>query len=387
MKINAQGVRRKSFRLYLSLHFLLVITLLYELLFDMAKFLSELVLSALTIVFAFYGCFHFISEIFVHFLPLGILLTAVLVLATYSLRTPPPAEEAVESIVGKDSLSSELEEGFVVKTIAHRGAGLDAPENTLAAFDLCHTAGCDFIEFDVTLTSDDIPIVFHDATLERMADSNLVIANTTFEVLKSIDLSTKHPLRERFGVTNIPTLYQTVTKLLANGQKMIIDIKDNNRKMVPIILDLYVKFPNLYSNAIVSSFFPNILYLVRRGDPQIVCSMAYRPHIFSNEYFKYPEGKGPERATQFWKKYFFTLCDSLHLWALPRFTYFIVGISIILLHKDYLSAKSVLDWRSKGVRVMAWTVNSPIEKQHTARNLKITYLTDTLTGEASTHNC
>ncbi|ERL90809.1 hypothetical protein D910_08155, partial [Dendroctonus ponderosae] len=121
---------------------------------------------------------------------------------------------------------------------------------------------------------------------------------------------------------------------------------------------------------------------VRRGDPQIVCSMAYRPHIFSNEYFKYPEGKGPERATQFWKKYFFTLCDSLHLWALPRFTYFIVGISIILLHKDYLSAKSVLDWRSKGVRVMAWTVNSPIEKQHTARNLKITYLTDTLTGEA-----
>ncbi|ERL90807.1 hypothetical protein D910_08153 [Dendroctonus ponderosae] len=76
------------------------------------------------------------DEIFVHFLPLGILLTAVLVLATYSLRTPPPAEEAVQSIVGKDSLSSELEEGFVVKTIAHRGAGLDAPENTLAAFDL-----------------------------------------------------------------------------------------------------------------------------------------------------------------------------------------------------------------------------------------------------------
>lgn len=38
-------------------------------------------------------------------------------------------------------------------------------------------------------------------------------------------------LRERFGATNIPTLDQTVAKLLANGQKMIIDIKDNNRKV------------------------------------------------------------------------------------------------------------------------------------------------------------
>lgn len=46
----------------------------------------------------------------------------------------------------------------------------------------------------------------------------------------------------------------------------------------------------------------------------------------------------------------------------------------------------ILDWRKKGVRVMAWTVNTPVEKQYCARTLKITYLTDTLTGEMTTHS-
>lgn len=48
--------------------------------------------------------------------------------------------------------------------------------------------------------------------------------------------------------------------------------------------------------------------------------------------------------------------------------------------------EAVLKWRNKGVRVLPWTVNSPIEKQHIARNLKITYLTDTLIGENTVHS-
>lgn len=59
----------------------------------------------------------------------------------------------------------------------------------------CNTGGCNFIEFDVTLTSDGVPVVFHDSTLDRMADSNLVVNKTTYEALKEIDISVKHPLR------------------------------------------------------------------------------------------------------------------------------------------------------------------------------------------------
>ncbi|XP_066247349.1 glycerophosphodiester phosphodiesterase 1 [Euwallacea similis] len=352
----------------------------------MLKPILKLIPGSLTIVFAFYGCFHIVAEIFTSFIPLGFLITALIVFGIYALKVPQPPEDALEAIVGKDLISNENPESYIVKTIAHRGAGLDAPENSLVAFDMCHTGGCDFVEFDVTLTSDGIPVVFHDSTLERMADSNVIVSKTSYEVLKNMDISVKHPLRERFGFTNIPTLDQTVIKLLANGQRMIIDVKDNNAKMVAIILDLYTRYPNLYSNAIVSSFFPNIIYFIRKSDSKIVCSLAFRPHIFANEYFKYPEGKGPRRSTQFWKHYLLKIFDFLHSWALPKFTYYLLGISVILLHKDCLSPEVIIQWRAKGVRVISWTVNSPIEKQHSVRNLKITYLTDTLTGEVSTHS-
>lgn len=48
-------------------------------------------------------------------------------------------------------------------------------------------------------------------------------------------------------------------------------------------------------------------------------------------------------------------------------------------------SKTILDWRAKGIRVVAWTVNHPLEKQYCSRVLKITYLTDTLIGEATAH--
>ena len=50
--------------------------------------------------------------------------------------------------------------------IAHRGACGYLPEHTLPAVELAHTFGADYIEQDVVLTSDDVPIVLHDVTLE-----------------------------------------------------------------------------------------------------------------------------------------------------------------------------------------------------------------------------
>ena len=50
--------------------------------------------------------------------------------------------------------------------IAHRGACGYLPEHTLPAVELAHTLGADYIEQDVVLTSDGIPIVLHDVTLE-----------------------------------------------------------------------------------------------------------------------------------------------------------------------------------------------------------------------------
>src|SRR3989344_5760406 len=51
--------------------------------------------------------------------------------------------------------------------IAHRGAGKLAPENTLTAFRLGAQHGYRMFECDAKLSADGVPILMHDATLDR----------------------------------------------------------------------------------------------------------------------------------------------------------------------------------------------------------------------------
>lgn len=333
-----------------------------------------------------YGSIYIFSQLFTSLLPLGLIAAILITAANLYVRIPPPSQAQVEAILGKDVQEAEYGgEEYVVRTVAHRGAGLDAPENTLAAFQMCKEKGCDFIEFDVCLTADQVPVVFHDNNLERMTGKTSIINRTNWSELADVNLSEKHPFRDRYPLTNIPTLDQTVTQLLASGQRMFIDIKDNDTKMVKVITDLFEKYPELLTKAIVTTFYPNLIYLIRRFNPNIVCAMAWRPYAFSHESFSYANGLGAKRSDKLYKHYISQMYDALHTWCLPRFYYFILGLSVILLHKDAIDPKSVLDWRKRGVRVMAWTVNNPIEKQYCAKILKITYLTDTLTAENTTH--
>ena len=54
--------------------------------------------------------------------------------------------------------------------IAHRGASGYLPEHTLEAKAMAHAMGADFIEQDVVLTKDDVPVVMHDIYLDTISD-------------------------------------------------------------------------------------------------------------------------------------------------------------------------------------------------------------------------
>lgn len=54
--------------------------------------------------------------------------------------------------------------------IAHRGASGYLPEHTLEAKALAHAQAADFIEQDVVLTKDDVPVVLHDIQLDGVCD-------------------------------------------------------------------------------------------------------------------------------------------------------------------------------------------------------------------------
>ena len=70
---------------------------------------------------------------------------------------------------------------------AHRGGCALGPENTLAAFDLGMAAGADGLELDVHLSADGIPVVHHDATLERTTSGSGPLASRTGAELARLD--------------------------------------------------------------------------------------------------------------------------------------------------------------------------------------------------------
>lgn len=54
--------------------------------------------------------------------------------------------------------------------IAHRGASGYLPEHTLEAVALAHAMGADFLEQDVVLSQDNVPVVLHDIHIDTVTD-------------------------------------------------------------------------------------------------------------------------------------------------------------------------------------------------------------------------
>ncbi|GAB5405211.1 MAG: glycerophosphodiester phosphodiesterase [Aureliella sp.] len=108
--------------------------------------------------------------------------------------------------------------------VAHRGASHDAPENTLAAFELAWKQGADAIEGDFYVTKDQQIVCIHDDTTKRVApkQTNLAVAKSTLKELQQLDVgSWKH---SRYADERIPTL-EAVLQTVPEGKQIFVEIK------------------------------------------------------------------------------------------------------------------------------------------------------------------
>lgn len=87
-------------------------------------------------------------------------------------------------------LEQQLKDLESFQVIAHRGASGHAPESTMAAYELAHEWGADYLELDVQLTSDGELVVFHDDAIDRTSDGEGNIHDYTLEELKALDIGT-----------------------------------------------------------------------------------------------------------------------------------------------------------------------------------------------------
>ena len=73
------------------------------------------------------------------------------------------------------------------RLIGHRGAARHAPENTLASVRMAALQGAPWVEVDVKLTADGVPVLMHDDTLDRTTNGRGKVAETRFEALSRLD--------------------------------------------------------------------------------------------------------------------------------------------------------------------------------------------------------
>ncbi len=71
--------------------------------------------------------------------------------------------------------------------VGHRGNAAHAPENTLVSFRQAVALGVDALEFDVRLSADGVPVVHHDATVDRTTDGTGAVAALSLAALQRLD--------------------------------------------------------------------------------------------------------------------------------------------------------------------------------------------------------
>src|SRR5688500_19626530 len=119
--------------------------------------------------------------------------------------------------------------------IGHRGASAEAPENTLAAFQMAIDGGADGIEFDVRLAADGVPVIIHYANLRRTALRAGVVSQVSSMELAGIDAGSwfnkRFPKKARpeFARESIPTLSQTIEFLSDFKGRVYIELKTGDR--------------------------------------------------------------------------------------------------------------------------------------------------------------
>lgn len=178
----------------------------------------------------------------------------------------------------KGNYNLNIEYLKTVAVTAHRGASIDYPENTFAAFTAAKELGADWIELDAQQTKDGKIIVTHDANLKRITGINQHTWEMTYDEIKDLDAGSF--LDPKFQNERIPLLKDVIVWAKNNNMKLNIELKPTGHEqnleeaVIKIITDL-----DFEKDCVVTSQSYNILEHIKNLAPDIVTvyvmSLAY----------------------------------------------------------------------------------------------------------------
>lgn len=157
-----------------------------------------------------------------------------------------------------------------VLVIAHRGDSGSHPENTIPAFQSAVKIGSDLVELDYVHTSEGIPLVIHDKTLDRTTDAvsqwggkNIKVSKKKLAELETLDAGSWFD--QQFAGTRLPTLDEAL-EVIQEGSTTLIERKGGDAKTCVELLEK----KNILDQVVVQSFDWNYLRDCRKHSPTLV---------------------------------------------------------------------------------------------------------------------
>lgn len=154
--------------------------------------------------------------------------------------------------------------------IGHRGSSEHNPENTLAAMRTAIDADVDILHLDVRLTRDHIPVLLHDASLERTHGQKLSISSLSYERLQEVT-----------GKDCPPTLEKVLDRYFG---KLLLCIELRSLHAGTIVGQLIgsrVKHPSQWDNALLVSSRIAELHAARHISPRLNIGLVQNNNPFA----------------------------------------------------------------------------------------------------------
>ncbi len=111
------------------------------------------------------------------------------------------------------------------KLIGHRGVKDLCPENTLVSISRAFEIGLNFVEIDVKISKDRVPILLHDDTLDRTTNGSGLAIDYDYENIKKLDAG-KFFYKENTNIF-VPKLEDILSLCTNNNGNLNIELKPN----------------------------------------------------------------------------------------------------------------------------------------------------------------
>jgi glycerophosphoryl diester phosphodiesterase len=155
--------------------------------------------------------------------------------------------------------------GEAAFTVGHRGDRAAAPENTMRSLERAMDELA-YVETDVRLTRDGVPVLFHDVTLERIAGVKGRIEELTLDEALRLDVGGWYA--DEFAGATIPTLDDFLAALADRpGARALVELKAGwDRAGVRTVAGLIDRH-NLRTRVVLQSFSIDTLLAIRSASP------------------------------------------------------------------------------------------------------------------------